>query len=140
MPLLESDAELGELLRRVRTVAVVGASPRPSRPSYRVAAYLLASTPWRVWFVNPTVDEVLGQRPYPSLARLPEPPDLVDVFRRRKHLPGVVHEAIVVGAGAVWFQLGLRDDDAAATADRDGLTVVQDRCLEVDHRRFVGSS
>jgi predicted CoA-binding protein len=138
MPLLRSDEELTELLRRVRAVAVVGASPRPSRPSHGVAEYLRSSTRWRVWFVNPTVDAILGEPSYPSLAALPEAPDLVDVFRRREHLPAVVDEAVDAGAAAVWFQLGLRDDEAAAVADRRGLEVVQDRCLEVDHRRLVG--
>ncbi len=140
MPLLGSDEELTELLRGVRTVAVVGASPRPSRPSHSVAEYLRSSTGWRVWFVNPTVDVILGEPAYPSLADLPEPPDLVNVFRRREHLPDVAEEAVDAGADAMWFQLGLRHDEAAAAADRSGLCVVQDRCLEVDYRRLIGSA
>jgi predicted CoA-binding protein len=91
-----------------------------------------------VWFVNPTVDAIFGEPSYPSLAALPEAPDLVDVFRRREHLRAIVDDAIDVGVDAVWFQLGLRHAEAAAAADRNGLSVVEDRCLEVDHRRLVG--
>lgn len=99
-------------------MAVVGASPRSSRPSHQVAAYLSEATDWQVWFVNPAAGSVLGQPTIPSLADLPAVPDLVDVFRRPEHLPGVVEAAIDVGASAVWFQLGLRHEAAAQRAVR----------------------
>lgn len=125
------------IIRSARTVALVGVSANPLRSSNFVATYLVR-TPYLVYAVNPTYDEVLGVRCYPSLADLPEAPDIVDVFRRTEELPGVVEEAIAVGAKAVWFQLGLRHDEAAATARAAGLDVVQDRCLKIEHARFAG--
>jgi predicted CoA-binding protein len=83
-------------------------------------------------------EEILGLKSYPSLADLPVVPDIVDVFRRHDELPGVVEEAIAIGARVVWFQLGLRHDAAAARAAEAGLTVVQDRCLKIEHARFSG--
>lgn len=138
MPILESDHEMRTLLERVGSVAVVGVSPDPSRPSHGVAAYLQRSTSWRVWFVNPNVETILGQRAYAALSDLPDVPDLVDVFRRAQHLPRVTDDAIVAGAGAVWFQLGLTSDTAARSAATAGLDVVQDHCLRVEHRRLLG--
>ena len=98
-----------------RTVALVGVSANPIRSSNFVASYLVR-TSFTTWPVNPMYDEVLGLKSYPSLADLPEPPDIVDVFRRHDEIPGVVEEAIDVGAKTVWFQLGLRHDDAAQMA------------------------
>lgn len=127
------------LLRRTRTIAIVGVSSNPSRASYFVATYLRADArEFTVWYVNPRETEILGQSVYPSLADLPQPPDMVDVFRRVDDLPGVTDEAIAVGASSVWFQLGLRHDDAAARAEAAGLAVVQDKCLKIEHARFAG--
>jgi predicted CoA-binding protein len=127
-----------EILDRTRTVAVVGASDNPSRASYFVATYLLASTGYEVWFVNPRVTEILGRPVYPSLASLPGVPDLVDVFRRPADLPGVLDETIAVGARTFWLQLGLSDDALAARGEAAGLDVVMDRCLKIEHARFHG--
>lgn len=138
MAVLERAAERLALMRRTRTVAMVGASANPSRASHFVATYLAGKTPWTVWYVNPRESEILGHRVYPTLADLPHAPDLVDVFRRVDDLPGVVDESIAVGASAVWFQLGLVHDEAAATATAAGLDVVQDRCLKIEHARFCG--
>jgi predicted CoA-binding protein len=138
MPILERAGDRLELMRRTSSVAIVGMSANPARASHFVATYLLGKTDWTLWYVNPMLDEVLGQRCYPSLAELPEVPDMVDVFRRRDELPGVVDEAIAIGARSVWFQLGLRHDDAAATASAAGLDVVQNRCLKIEHARFCG--
>lgn len=88
--------------------------------------------------VNPAYDEVLGKPSYRALADLPEVPDVVDIFRREDAIPGVVEEAIAVGAKVVWFQLGLRHDEAARMAMEAGLQVVQDRCLKIEHARFHG--
>ncbi len=126
-----------QLLRTSKSVALVGVSANPLRSSNFVATYLV-KTPYRVYPVNPMYDEVLGLECHPSLAELPEVPDIVDVFRRTEELPGVVEEAITVGAKAVWFQLGLRNEEAAARARRAGLAVVQDRCLKIEHARFHG--
>lgn len=125
------------ILRESRSIALVGVSANPLRSSNFVATYLV-KTPYTVYAVNPMYDEVLGVRCYPTLADLPEAPDIVDVFRRQEELPGVVDEAIAVGARTVWFQLGLRHDEAAATAVAAGLNVVQDRCLKIEHARFAG--
>jgi predicted CoA-binding protein len=116
---------------------MVGVSANPLRSSNFVATYLIR-TPYTIWPVNPNYEEVLGLRCYPSLRELPEPPDIVDVFRRQEDLPAVVEEAIEVGAKVVWFQLGLRHEEAAARAREAGLMVVQDRCLKIEHARFAG--
>ena len=126
------------ILRRSHTVAMVGASPNPSRASYFVACYLLAETSFEMFFVNPQAKDILGHRMYPTLADLPVVPDIVDVFRRPEDLPAVAADAIAVGAKTLWFQLGLRDDDAAARATAAGLDVVMDRCLKIEHARFKG--
>lgn len=125
-----------KVLQETRSIAIVGVSANRSRPSNGVAAYMLG-TPYRLFMVNPNYDEVLGHRCYPTLADLPEVPDMVDVFRRHDELPGVVDEAIAVGATSVWFQLGLRHDTAAQTAMDAGLNVVQDACLKVEHARLA---
>lgn len=127
-----------EILRRTRTVAMVGASDNPARASYFVATYLLSSSPYQVWFVNPRAKSILGQCVYPSLADLPGKPDLVDVFRKPSDLPQVLAETTQVGASTLWLQLGLWDDAVAADAESAGLTVVMDRCLKIEHARFHG--
>ena len=125
------------IMRNASSVALVGVSANPIRSSNFVAAYLVR-TPLRTYPVNPVYDEVLGERCYPSLADLPEVPDIVDIFRRPEAIPGVVDEAIDVGAKVVWFQLGLRHDEAAQRAIDAGLDVVQDRCLKIEHARWHG--
>lgn len=130
-------AERLQILRDTRSVAVVGVSANPLRSSNFVMTYLVR-TPYRIYPVNPAYDEVLGVECFPDLAALPESPDLVDVFRRHDEIPGVVEEAIAVDADAVWFQLGLRHDEAASRAVEAGLSVVQDRCLKIEHARFAG--
>jgi predicted CoA-binding protein len=126
-----------QILRESKTVAMVGVSPNPLRSSNFVATYL-TRTPYTVWPVNPHAEEVLGLKSYASLADLPSPPDIVDCFRKASELPHVVEEAIAVGAKVVWFQLGLRNDEAATMALDAGLKVVQDRCLKIEHARFAG--
>ncbi|HEY8092459.1 MAG TPA: CoA-binding protein [Acidimicrobiales bacterium] len=130
--------ERQQILERTRFVAVVGASPNPSRASYFVLTYLLADTDFQLFLVNPTATEILGLPVYPRLADLPTVPDLVDVFRRAEDLPAVADDAIAVGASTLWFQLGLRHDAAAQRAHDAGLTVVADRCLKIEHARFHG--
>jgi predicted CoA-binding protein len=126
------------ILRRTRSVAIVGASPNPNRASYFVASYLLAESRYRLWFVNPTIDAVLGQPAYPALADLPEVPDVVDVFRNPHELKAVAEDAIAVGASVLWLQLGLWDEAVAERATEAGLEVVMDRCMKIEHARFKG--
>jgi predicted CoA-binding protein len=132
-----SAADRLRILQTARSVALVGVSPNPLRSSNFVATYLVR-TPFRIYMVNPSADSVLGQPTYASLADLPETPDVVDVFRRHDAIPGVVDDAIAVGAKVVWLQLGIRHDEAAAKAADAGLLVVQDRCLKIEHARFSG--
>ena len=126
------------ILRRTRSIAIVGASSNPSRASYFVATYLLSSSPYDVYFVNPAATEILGHPAYGSLADLPVVPDLVDVFRKPADLPGVLDEARAVGARALWLQLGLWHEAVAHDAQDAGLDVVMDRCVKIEHARFHG--
>ncbi|NHT17883.1 CoA-binding protein [Cellulomonas sp. IC4_254] len=126
------------LLRRTRSIAIVGASNNPARASYFVTTYLLSSTPYDVYLVNPRETEILGQPVYPSLDALPVVPDLVDVFRRHDDLPTVLDETVAVGAKALWLQLGSWHEDVARRGEEAGLTVVMDRCVKIEHARFHG--
>jgi len=127
------------ILRRAKTIAVVGASANPARASNFVLTYLLSSSAdYEVWPVTPNESEILGAQCYPSLADLPRPPDLVDVFRRVDQLPAVAQEAVDAGAGAFWMQLGLHSDEAVEIAVAGGLDVVSNRCVKIEHARFHG--
>ncbi|MGH8955923.1 MAG: CoA-binding protein [Microbacterium sp.] len=126
------------LLRRAKSIAIVGASNNPARASYFVATYLLSSTAYDVYLVNPRETEILGQPVYATLSDLPVVPDIVDVFRRHDDLPGVAQEAIEAGAQTLWLQLGSWNEDAAAIAEGAGLSVVMDRCIKIEHARFHG--
>lgn len=126
------------ILRKAKSIAIVGASPNSTRSSYFVATYLLQSSDYRVYFVNPMVDEILGHKSYKSLADLPEVPDIVDVFRKASDIPAVIDEAIAIGAKTVWVQLGIWNQDAAVYGESKGLTIVMDRCIKIEHARFHG--
>jgi predicted CoA-binding protein len=118
---------------------MLGASSSRARPSNFVATYLLSSSAdFVVWFVNPRETSILGQPVYPSLDALPEPPDLVDVFRREEDLPAVAKEVVEAGARTFWAQLGLWSEEAAQIAHEGGLEVVMNRCLKIEHARFAG--
>ena len=138
MAVLERAGERLTLMQQTQTVAIVGMSANPSRASHFVATYLAGKTDWTVYYVNPRETQVLGQPVYPSLADLPETPDMIDVFRRTEDLPTVTQDAIDIGARSVWFQLGLVHDQAAEMASQADLDVVQDRCLKIEHARFAG--
>lgn len=129
-----------QILRATRTVAVLGASPKPARASNFVATYLLSSTDYDVLFVNPHATEILGRPVYPTLADLPVVPDLVDVFRRPRDLTAVFDEVLALppGVATFWLQFGLYDVELARRAEAVGLEVVMDRCLKVEHARFHG--
>lgn len=130
-------ARLG-ILRRAKSIAIVGASPNAARSSYFVGTYLLSSSNYRVYFVNPNADTILGQKAYPDLASLPEVPDIIDVFRKSSDIPGVIDDVLAIGAKTVWLQLGIWNEDAAVHAESNGLTVVMDRCIKIEHARFHG--
>lgn len=137
-----STPERLNILRSTKTIAIVGMSDKISRSSYFVATYLLSSSPYTLYFVNPILaakgKEVLGQKVYASLADLPVVPDLVEIFRRHEDLPGVVQEAVDLGAKTVWMQLGSWNEEAAEIGERAGLNVVMDRCVKIEHARFYG--
>lgn len=128
--------ELRKLLESARVIAVVGHSDRPHRTSYSIGMYLRAAG-YRVFAVNPTITEIDGEPAYASLEQVPEPIDIVNVFRRSEYLEGVVDEAIAVGAKAVWAQLGVYSEAAAERAEAAGLQIVMDRCIKVDHGMLV---
>ena len=126
------------ILRKAKSIAIVGASPNPARSSYFVGTYLQQSSDYRVYFVNPNASEILVQPAYPDLASLPEVPDIVDVFRKASDIPAVIDDVLAVGASTVWVQLGIWNEEAAVYGESQGLTVVMDRCIKVEHARFHG--
>ena len=126
------------ILREAKSIAIVGASPNSARSSYFVGTYLQQSSDYRVYFVNPNADTILGQKAYASLADLPEVPDIVDVFRKASDIPSVIDDVLAVGAKTVWVQLGIWNEEAAYYGESKGLTVVMDRCIKVEHARFNG--
>lgn len=139
VPLLD-DVAMAALLRGARRIAVVGASPDPSRPSNEILAYLLGAG-YDCVPVTPTAPEVLGRRAYPTLAEAVEatgPFDIVDVFRQPRFCAEHAREAVATGGTALWLQLGIASWDAARIAHAAGLGVVMDRCILVEHRRLVG--
>lgn len=134
-----SPMERKQILDASKSIAIVGASKNPSRASNFVATYLLSSsTNYRVYLVNPRETQILGQRVYPSLADLPEVPDMVDVFRKSDDLPEVAQDTIDIGAKTFWAQLGLWNAEAASMAIDAGIDVVMDRCTKIEHARFAG--
>ena len=121
------------MLRSSKTLAIVGASDNPERPVYGVSEWLLDHSHFQIFFVNPRLDTLFGHDVYPSIADIPEWVDIVDVFRNVADVPTVLDEAIAVKAKSMWLQLGLRDDISANRAVKNGLKVVQNRCLKVDY-------
>jgi predicted CoA-binding protein len=129
------DEALRRLLTDARTVAVVGASSRPDRPSHGIFGRLLAAG-YRVIPVNPNESLVQGQKAYASLRDIPGPVDIVDVFRRPEHTPPLADDAVAIGAKVLWLQSGIWNDEAAARASAGGLVVVMDECIAVAHSRL----
>lgn len=124
-----------QLLQDVHSVAVLGLSPNPARPSFRVAQGLQAKG-YRIVPVRPLVDEVLGEKAYPDLESLPELPDIVDVFRASEHVPAIVDSCIKLGIKRIWLQDGVIHEEAAQRARDAGITVVMDRCMWRDCMQF----
>jgi uncharacterized protein len=134
------DAEIRAILSKPTTVAVVGCSDNPARDSLRIAK-LLKSRGFKVIPVNPQLDadalrDALGEKCYPDLASIPEPVEIVDVFRRSEFVPQIVDDAIAKGARVLWCQLGVIDLDAGHRAQRAGMTVVMDRCPAIEYARL----
>ena len=124
-----------KILKTYRKVAVVGLSPKPDRPSHRVASYLKGQG-YRIIPVNTYAKEILGETCYPHLSSIPEAVDVVDIFRRPEAVLPIVEEAIKIGAKAVWMQEGVINEEAASLAKRAGLLVVMDRCMLKEHRKL----
>lgn len=129
--------QIQRLLHGTTSIAIVGLSNNPLRASYFVGYYLKRHG-YRVIPVNPRESEILGETSYPSLGDVPEPIDLVNVFRAPNALPDIARESVAAGAGALWTQFGVINFDGARIAEEGGLTVVMDRCLKVEHARYVG--
>ena len=134
---LTNDQDIADLLGSARTIAVIGASDQPSRPSYGVAAFM-AERGWRVLPVNPRItgEHIHGEYVWRELAQIGEPIDIVDIFRRPEEAGQAVDEAIAAGAKAVWLQLGVVNEAAARRAEDAGLKVVMDRCIKIDAARL----
>ncbi|MGB5230711.1 MAG: CoA-binding protein [Desulfoprunum sp.] len=133
---LNPHMEIGNLLRQARTIAIVGLSPKENRPSNMVGRYLLGAG-YSLFPVNPGHTEILGLKCYPDLVSIPEHIDIVDIFRRSEDVYPIVEEAIKIGAGAIWMQLGIVNREAAAYARQHGLLTVMDRCVKVDHSTLL---
>lgn len=129
-----SSAEITAILDKYQVVAVVGLSADPDRPSYRVAQYMQAHG-YRIVPVNPGCQEILGEKCYATLRDIPFPVEVVDIFRKIEAIPGIVAEAIAVGAKVVWMQQGLEEPVSAQKARQAGLSVVMDRCLKIEHHQ-----
>ena len=124
--------DIEAIMKESKTVAVVGLSPRPERDSHEVAAYLKEQG-YRIIPVNPNAEEILGEKCYPNLSAVPDPVDIVDIFRRSDDVPPIVDEAIEQGARAIWMQLNIIHQEAAQKAEAHGLDVVMDRCTKIEH-------
>lgn len=124
---------VGEILRTTKTIAVVGLSNKPDRPSYEIAGYL-KSVGYLIIPVNPTIKEVLGEKSYPALRDIPERIDVVQIFRRPEDVPAIVDDAIAIKAKVVWMQPGAENEEAAARAEAGGLKAVVGACMRSVHR------
>ena len=129
-------SRMADILRSAHTIAVVGLSGKRFRPSFGVAEYLQRAG-YRIIPVNPTETEILGEKAYPDLDAVPEPIDIVDIFRRSEYVPAIVEAAVRIGARAVWMQEGVVHEDAARRAEAAGLAVAMDRCILKEHRRMI---
>ncbi len=132
-----TEAEIKELLEATKTVAIVGISNKEDRASYQVAKWLQNNSHFTLFFVNPVIDEVLGQKTYASLAEIPVEIDIVDVFRKSEDCPATLDKAIAVGAKSIWLQLGITNDEVSTRGSAAGMQVVMDRCIKVDYDQMI---
>ena len=135
---IEDDAELRNILKSARTVACVGVSSNPQKPSYGIFQYLVEAG-YHMVPVNPTTPDIMGRLTYPDVVSIPQKIDVVQVFRKPEDVPAVVEQAIAAGARVVWMQEGIVNVQAAERAEKAGLKVVMDRCMMETHRRLVRS-
>jgi len=126
-------SDLRQIFTETKTIAVVGLSDKPDRPSATIPAYLQAQG-YKIIPVNPKLSEALGEKAYASLRDIPEPVDVVDIFRQAEEVPAIVEDAIAIGAKVVWMQLGIVNEEAAARARDAGLKVVMDSCMGATHQ------
>ncbi len=133
---IETDAELRQILKTVKTVACVGVSSNPEKASYEIFQYL-ADAGYHMIPVNPTTPEILGRKSYPDVPSIPEKVDVVQIFRKPEDVPPIVEQAIKAGAKVVWMQEGIVNQEAAATAEKAGLQVVMNRCMMKTHQRLL---
>ncbi len=134
--LLTESADVAALLKKSKVVAVVGVSDKTDRASNGVAKYLQENSDYTLYFVNPVLENVLGQKSYASLAEIPEAIDLVDVFRKPADIESVMNEAIEVGAKAFWMQLGISEETQAARGVEAGMDVVQNLCIKIEYEKL----
>ena len=132
----EHVATIRKVLRDSKTIAVVGLSPKPHRPSHQVASYLMEAG-YTIIPVNPGQDAILGQTCYPNLRAIPTPVDMVDIFRKPETILPIVEDAIAIDARFIWMQEGIVHEEAAAKAKAAGLLVIMDRCTKIDHMNLV---
>lgn len=135
MPSAYADRAVMRDALAVDRIAIVGLSPNPARPSNEVAVYL-QNAGYRIVPVNPGQSEILGERCYPSLLEIPEPPPLVDVFRASDAVPAIARDAVAIGARCLWLQLGVISEEGAQIALAGGLSVVMDRCTKIEHAQL----
>ncbi len=133
---IEDDRIVERILRKAKTIAVVGASPKPWRDSGSIAQFL-AGRGYTVLPVNPAYNDVLGMKCYPDLASTGSNIDIVDIFRKPEEVLPIIDEAIAIGASTVWMQLEVVNEEAAKRAEEAGLNVIMDRCIAVEHRRLI---
>ena len=131
-------ATIRSVLTNTKTIAMVGLSPKKQRPSHFVATYLQYEG-YRIIPVNPRADVILGEKAYPNLLSIPDPVDMVDVFRSPDECPAIAEQAVAIGAKSLWLQLRVISPEAAAIAEAGGLQVVMDRCVKMEHGRYNGS-
>ncbi len=134
-----TEEDIRNILLTTKTIAVVGMSTKPNRPSQDVPLYLKAHG-YKIIPVNPNATEIAGLKAYPDLLSIPEKVDVVEIFMRPEDVPPVVEDAIKIGARVVWMQEGIANQAAAERAEQAGLTAVQDMCMRVAHRYFFGTS
>lgn len=132
-----TNADVKALLERSKNVAIVGISNKEDRASYQVAKWLRENSHFTLFFVNPVIDEVLGQKTFPSLAEIPVQIDIVDVFRKAEDCPSVLEKAIAVEAKSIWLQLGISSDEVAVKGSAAGIEVVMDRCIKIDYANLI---
>lgn len=135
--LIDDGAGVAELLKSAKVVVVVGVSDKPDRASNGVSKYLQENSDYTLYFVNPLLENVLGQKSYKSLADIPEKIDIVDVFRKPSDMEAVMDEAIAVGAKAFWMQLGISESVQADRGVQAGMDVVQDKCIKIEFEKYM---